>query len=68
MFEHTEWATGVDQVDRNADQPPHLPDLTAVDLRTLRDMADPELVAAVDRVLGRVAELGESWFSNEDPP
>ncbi|MFC8586360.1 hypothetical protein ACFUGD_17720 [Streptomyces sp. NPDC057217] len=42
-----------------------LPDLAAVDLRTLRVLDDPALVAEVDRVLGRAAELGESWFSDE---
>ncbi|MET9437592.1 hypothetical protein [Streptomyces sp. NPDC006551] len=64
MLEHTEWATGVD---RDAGQAPPLPDLTAVDLRTLRVMDHPDLVAAVDRVLGRSLELGESWVSEGNP-
>ncbi|MFF4868448.1 hypothetical protein [Streptomyces sp. NPDC000961] len=62
MFEHTGWTSGAG---RDADRPAHLPDLAAVDLRTLRVLDDPALVAEVDRVLGRAAELGESWFSDE---
>ncbi|WP_432115124.1 hypothetical protein [Streptomyces sp. S1] len=54
-----------DRVTRLPDRPAHLPDLAAVDLRTLRVLDDPALVAEVDRVLGRAAELGESWFSDE---
>ncbi|MGW0029089.1 hypothetical protein ACWDXD_04530 [Streptomyces sp. NPDC003314] len=54
-----------DRVMRLPDRPAHLPDLAAVDLRTLRVLDDPALVAEVDRVLGRAAELGESWFSDE---
>ncbi|MFF8608491.1 hypothetical protein ACF06X_21410 [Streptomyces sp. NPDC015346] len=64
MLEHREWATGGDP---DAGQAPPLPDLTAVDLRTLRDMDHPELVAAVDRVLGRSRDLGESWVSEGNP-
>ncbi|MEU4267290.1 hypothetical protein [Streptomyces sp. NPDC026092] len=63
MSEHKEWATGAD---RDAGQAPSLPDLTAVDLRTLRVMDHPELVAAVERVLVQSLELGESWASNSD--
>jgi hypothetical protein len=43
-----------------------LPDLTTVDLRTLRVMDHPELAAAVERVLVQSLELGESWASNSD--
>ncbi|MEU6933513.1 hypothetical protein [Streptomyces sp. NPDC046385] len=58
MLEHMEWVAGVDRADT---YPPHLPDLAAVDLRTLRFMDDPELVAAVERVLSRPGELGDTW-------
>ncbi|MEV4949478.1 hypothetical protein [Streptomyces sp. NPDC053755] len=58
MLEYTEWATGVD---RDAGRLPHLPDLTTVDLRTLRSLDHPGLAAAVERVLRRPAELAESW-------
>ncbi|MEU6878055.1 hypothetical protein [Streptomyces sp. NPDC046712] len=63
MSEHKEWATGTD---RGAGQAPSLPDLTAVDLRTLRVMDHPELAAAVEHVLVQSLELGESWASNSD--
>ncbi|MFI9745269.1 hypothetical protein [Streptomyces sp. NPDC052494] len=59
MLEHTKQVAGVDRGD---ERPWRLPDLTAVDLRTLRFMDDPELVAAVDRVLWHPQELGASWF------
>ncbi|WP_137993385.1 hypothetical protein [Streptomyces vilmorinianum] len=62
MLEQTERVTGVD---RDNGQPPHLPDLAAVDLRTLRFMDDPELVAAVERVLRQPRELGESWVESD---
>ncbi|MEW5658550.1 hypothetical protein [Streptomyces cinereoruber] len=69
MFEHTGWTSGAGRVaDRTAhppDRAARLPDLAAVDLRTLRVLEDPALVAEVDRVLGRASELGESWFSDE---
>ncbi|MFC8264202.1 hypothetical protein ACFUIZ_00530 [Streptomyces cinereoruber] len=69
MFEHTGWTSGAGRVaDRTAhppDRTARLPDLAAVDLRTLRVLEDPALVAEVDRVLGRASELGESWFSDE---
>lgn len=58
MLEHMEW---VAEVDREDDRLPHLPDLTAVDLRTLRFTDDPELAAAVDRLLWRPEELADSW-------
>ncbi|MEU9999891.1 hypothetical protein [Streptomyces sp. NPDC050848] len=58
MLEHMEWVAGVD---RGAGRPPHLPDLTAVDLRTLRFMDDPELAVAVGRVLWHTGDLAESW-------
>ncbi|KQX13932.1 hypothetical protein ASC82_08395 [Streptomyces sp. Root431] len=59
MLEHTKRVAGVD---RGGERPWHLPDLTAVDLRTLRFMDDPELAAAVERVLWHPQELGASWF------
>ncbi|MFB7451174.1 hypothetical protein ACFTWS_34745 [Streptomyces sp. NPDC057027] len=59
MLEHTKRVAGVD---RGGDRPWGLPDLTGVDLRTLRFMDDPALVAAVDRVLWHPQELGASWF------
>jgi hypothetical protein len=58
VSEHKEWATGVD---RDNGRPAHLPDLAAVDLRTLRVMDDPELTAAVERVLLRSPELVDAW-------
>ncbi|MFE5618849.1 hypothetical protein [Streptomyces sp. NPDC056463] len=58
MSEHNEWATGADRDDgRSA----HLPDLAAVDLRTLRGLDDPELAAAVELVLLRSPELVDAW-------
>ncbi|MCT4354466.1 hypothetical protein M5362_15140 [Streptomyces sp. Je 1-79] len=62
MSEHNEWATGVD---RDNGRPPHLPDLVSVDLRTLRVMDDPELAAAVERVLLRPPELVEAWCEGQ---
>ncbi|GHB20922.1 hypothetical protein GCM10010306_011890 [Streptomyces umbrinus] len=44
-----------------------LPDLTDVDLRTLRAMDDPGLAAAVDQVLGSSREFGEVWHTTSDP-
>ncbi|MEU9881353.1 hypothetical protein [Streptomyces phaeochromogenes] len=43
-----------------------LPDLTDVDLRTLRAMDDPGLAAAVDQVLGSSGEFGEVWYTGGD--
>ncbi|MFI8522610.1 hypothetical protein ACIGEZ_33180 [Streptomyces sp. NPDC085481] len=64
MLEHTQWPTGAG---RDAGQPPPpLPDLATVDLRTLRVMDHPDLVAEVERVLDRALELGESWASGGD--
>ncbi|MFI9118186.1 hypothetical protein ACIGW0_02065 [Streptomyces bikiniensis] len=69
MFEHTGWTSGAgrgaDRTARLPDRTARLPDLATVDLRTLRVLEDPALVAEVDRVLGRASELGESWFSDE---
>ncbi|MFB7587425.1 hypothetical protein [Streptomyces sp. NPDC056169] len=58
MFERTEWATGVG---RSAGRSPRLPDLAAVDLRTLRVMDDAVLGAAVERVLLHPSDLVVSW-------
>jgi FXSXX-COOH protein len=44
-----------------------LPDLTDVDLRTLRAMDAPALLAAVDRVLCDADEFREVWYVGEDP-
>ncbi|MBD0707341.1 MULTISPECIES: hypothetical protein [unclassified Streptomyces] len=44
---------------------PPFPGLGGVDLRALRVLDHPELVAEAERVLRCVAELGESWFSDE---
>ncbi|MFE0649655.1 hypothetical protein ACFVZH_13815 [Streptomyces sp. NPDC059534] len=63
MFERTEWATGVG---RGAGRPPHLPDLAAVDLRTLRVTNDAALGAEVERVLRHPSDLVVSW--PEDAP
>ncbi|MGP4006244.1 hypothetical protein [Streptomyces sp. 4N124] len=43
-----------------------LPDLTDIDLRTLRAMDDPELSAAVERVLRGSAEFQEVWYGDGD--
>ncbi|MEU8519279.1 hypothetical protein [Streptomyces sp. NBC_01216] len=58
MLQRTEWATGTD---RDAAGSPQLPDLAAFDLRTLRRTEDPDLEAAVRRVLLRSGELVEFW-------
>ncbi|CAM5320398.1 hypothetical protein [Streptomyces tanashiensis] len=58
MLEHTKRVAGVG---RGGERPRRLPDLTTVDLRTLRFMDDPELAAAVERVLWHPQELAESW-------
>jgi hypothetical protein len=42
-------------------------DLTSVDLRTLRAMDDPELIAAVDRMLAESSGLRNVWYANPDP-
>ncbi len=42
-----------------------LPGLTDADLRTLRAMDDPELIAAVDRVLAGTDESQQVWHSGE---
>lgn len=66
MLEHTKRVAGVD---RAGGRPRRLPDLTGVDLRTLRFMDDPDLAAAVERVLWHPQELGESWYEgSEDGP
>lgn len=42
------------------------PDLTDVDLRTLRALDDPELIAAVEGVLANPEELRRVWYTNPD--
>jgi hypothetical protein len=42
-----------------------LPDLTDVDLRTLRAMEDPGLMVAVDQVFMGSQEFKEIWYSDE---
>ncbi|MGW2645465.1 hypothetical protein ACWC2T_11235 [Streptomyces sp. NPDC001393] len=44
----------------------HLPDLTDVDLRTLRATDDPGLMALVRDVLCRTREFGEVWYVGEE--
>ncbi|MFD0373376.1 MULTISPECIES: hypothetical protein [unclassified Streptomyces] len=61
MLEHTKRVAGVD---RAGARPRRLPDLTGVDLRTLRFMDDPDLAAAVERVLWRPQDLADSWFED----
>ncbi len=58
VFERTEWTTGVG---RGAGRSPQLPDLAAVDLRTLRVMDDAVVGAAVERVLRHPSDLVVSW-------
>ncbi|MDV9193657.1 hypothetical protein R6L23_36545 [Streptomyces sp. SR27] len=58
MFERTEWATGIG---RGARRSPRLPDLAAVDLRTLRVSNDAVLGEAVERVLRDPSDLVVSW-------
>ncbi|WP_155056880.1 hypothetical protein [Streptomyces blattellae] len=41
-----------------------LPDLTDVDLRTLRAMDDPGLSAAVEQVLCGATEFREVWYGD----
>ncbi|GAB2829103.1 hypothetical protein [Streptomyces daliensis] len=45
---------------------PALPDLSGVDLRTLRAMDDPVLTEAVAHVLRRPAQLAEIWCDGSD--
>ncbi|GGX05104.1 FxSxx-COOH cyclophane-containing RiPP peptide [Streptomyces chryseus] len=52
---------------RDAGQPPAVPDLTELDLRTLRTMDDPGLAEAVRQVLDQPWELAEAWWSEPDP-
>jgi FXSXX-COOH protein len=44
-----------------------VPDLTDLDLRTLRTMDDPGLTEAVGHVLERSRELAEAWWSDGEP-
>ncbi|MET9512205.1 FxSxx-COOH cyclophane-containing RiPP peptide [Streptomyces flavidovirens] len=53
--------------ERDAGRPPAVPDLTELDLRTLRTMDDPALTEAVRGVLDRPWELAEAWWSESDP-
>jgi hypothetical protein len=43
-----------------------LPDLTGVDLRTLRSLDDPALAAAVDLVLRGSAGLRDVWYVDSE--
>ncbi|MEV8479053.1 hypothetical protein [Streptomyces sp. NPDC051173] len=43
---------------------PPVPDLTGVDLRTLRHAEDPALGAAVEEVLLDPGEFEETWYSS----
>ncbi|MGW7050750.1 FxSxx-COOH cyclophane-containing RiPP peptide [Streptomyces sp. NPDC054887] len=52
---------------RDAGQPPVVPDLTDVDLRTLRTSDDPGLTEAVGRVLDRPGDLAEAWWTGDEP-
>ena len=52
---------------RDAGRTVSLPDLTDVDLRTLRAMDDPGLAAAVDQVLLNSHESRDVWFVGDDP-
>lgn len=61
MSEHTKRAADAGRAVR---RPRRLPDLTGVDLRTLRFMDDPELSAAVDRLLWRPQDLADSWVES----
>ncbi|MEV4938167.1 hypothetical protein [Streptomyces zaomyceticus] len=64
MLEHTKRVAGVDRAEGRSRR---LPDLTGVDLRTLRFMDDPDLEAAVERVFWRTSDLSDSWMeSNGD--
>lgn len=51
---------------QDADRTPAVPDLTDVDLRTLRSMDDPALTEAVGRVLDHSGELTEAWWTGDD--
>ncbi|MCC3773043.1 hypothetical protein [Streptomyces sp. UNOC14_S4] len=42
---------------------PPVPDLTGIDLRTLRRVADPGLAVAVEEVLGDPDGLEITWYS-----
>ncbi|MGX1881219.1 FxSxx-COOH cyclophane-containing RiPP peptide [Streptomyces sp. NPDC055287] len=52
---------------QDAGRPPPVPDLTHVDLRTLRTMDDPGLTEAIDQVLGRSGDLAEAWWATDEP-
>ncbi|MFE1885348.1 hypothetical protein [Streptomyces diastatochromogenes] len=56
---------GVATPGRDAGRAARLPDLTHVDLRTLRVLDDPALTAEVERVLRNAAECQEVWHSGE---
>ncbi|MFI1799249.1 hypothetical protein ACH427_18125 [Streptomyces sp. NPDC020379] len=49
-----------------AERVPPVPDLTGVDLRTLRHTEDPALGAAVEEVLLDPGEFEETWYSSGD--
>ncbi|MBT2400249.1 FXSXX-COOH protein [Streptomyces sp. ISL-100] len=52
---------------QDAGRSPAVPDLTDLDLRTLRTMDDPGLTEAVGHVLERSRELAEAWWSDGEP-
>ncbi|MBJ6640335.1 hypothetical protein H4K36_25225 [Streptomyces sp. DHE7-1] len=59
-----QWS-GVAAPGRDSGRAARLPDLTDVDLRTLRFLDDPALTAAVDRVLRDATGCQQVWHSGE---
>ncbi|WP_367320863.1 hypothetical protein [Streptomyces sp. HUAS ZL42] len=59
MAERRKWADGPGE---DAGRTAPLPDLTDVDLPTLRALDDPGLMAAVDRVLEGTPDSKEIWY------
>ncbi|MEU1403469.1 hypothetical protein ABZ471_14090 [Streptomyces sp. NPDC005728] len=60
MGEPRTWAAGPGE---DAGRTALLPDLTGVDVASLRAMDDPGLIAAVEHVLHRSGEFHEVWYS-----
>ncbi|MGP4003874.1 hypothetical protein [Streptomyces sp. 8N706] len=56
-------ATGPDESVSGA---PPLPDLTGVDLRTLRETENTGLAAAVEDVMRHPSRLTDLWYEGED--